>query len=129
MTNKQGKVTISILANMRTKLNETKDRYIRFVIRIGVFCTAFYTFNDVLKSEFQKRTLFKMTFTLILIIKVILTMIVIVDLTALRIFHAGTAQPRRRLKLRRPEPTDSWILWRRAGGTRQRVPSAYTGGE
>jgi hypothetical protein len=29
MTNKQGKVTISVLANMRTKLNETKDRYIR----------------------------------------------------------------------------------------------------
>lgn len=27
-TNKQGKVTISILANMRTKLNETKDRYV-----------------------------------------------------------------------------------------------------
>lgn len=35
-TNKQGKVTISILANMRTKLNETKDRYVFYCVTILV---------------------------------------------------------------------------------------------
>ena len=56
MTNKQGKVTISVLANMRTKLNETKDRYIRCnMIELKYYEVHFTLTKNMQESEFRKK--------------------------------------------------------------------------